>query len=94
MKTFSLCHQAVLKSLDSQDIKFEANSKTYSEEVLLRLVNSIGVHVSSQIESRTKKEIGLKLKLQGLKEPTEWFYSRKPNTFQEERKIYSVVTRE
>lgn len=55
MKAFALCHQAILKSQDSQDIKFEANSKLYSEEVLLKLVNSIGVHVSCQIDARTKK---------------------------------------
>ena len=27
---FGLCHQAVLKSVDIKDIKFEANSKIYS----------------------------------------------------------------
>lgn len=64
MKAFALCHQAILKSQDSQDIKFEANSKVYSEEVLLRLVNSIGVHVSCQIDARTRKEGGLRIKLQ------------------------------
>lgn len=55
MKAFGLCHQAILKSVDSQDIRFEANSRVYSEEVLLRLVNGIGVHVSSQIDARSKK---------------------------------------
>jgi hypothetical protein len=55
IKAFSLCHQAILKSVDAEDIKFEANSRVYAEEVLLRLVNGIGVHVASQIDSRTKK---------------------------------------
>jgi hypothetical protein len=57
------------------------------------------VHVSSQIDSRTKKEAGLRIKLQdeGLKrqeESKEWFFSRRQNTFQIERRLYSVVTRQ
>jgi hypothetical protein len=55
VKALALCHQAILKSQDSRDIKFEANSKVYSEEVLLKLVNGLGVHVSCQIDPRTKK---------------------------------------
>lgn len=55
MKALALCHQAILKSQDSRDIKFEANSKVYAEEVLLKLVNALGVHVSCQIDPRTKK---------------------------------------
>ena len=100
MKAFALCHQAILKSQDSQDIKFEANSKLYSEEVLLRLVNSIGVHVSCQIDARTKREEGLRIKLQdefkkgSSEECREWFFARKENTFQLERKLYAVVTRQ
>lgn len=87
-----MCHQAILKSIDSQDIKFEANSRIYAEEVLLRLVNGIGVHVASQIDSRSKKEVGLKFKI--LDANKQMFFSRRINNFLVERKIFSVVVRQ
>ncbi len=100
---FGLCHQAILKSMDTTDTKFEANSKVYSEEVLLRLVNNVGIHVSCQIDSRIKKEKAIRIKiidqsnkkiqeLEKFKEK-ELYYSRKQNNFQIERKLFSVVTR-
>ena len=92
VKAFSICHQAILKSVDSQDIKFEANSRNHSEEVLLRMVNSIGVHVSTQIDARTKKEVAIRLKLQDV--DTEWFFNRRLNTFAVEKKVFSAVVRE
>lgn len=58
----------------------------------MRLVNGIGVHVASQIDARTKKEVGLKLKI--LEANKEMFFSRRINNFQIERKIFSVVVRE
>ena len=64
--------------------------------MLLRLVNNIGVHVSCQIDPRTKKESGLRLKMQEGSDgqPREWFFSRNQNNFQVERKVYSVVVRQ
>ena len=72
--------------------------------MLLRLVNSVGIHVSCQIDSRIKKEKAIRIKIiedqnsnknqefEKYKEK-ELFYSRKQNNFQIERKIFSVVTR-
>ena len=72
--------------------------------MLLRLVNSVGIHVSCQIDSRIKKEKAIRIKIiedqnsnknqefEKYKE-NELFYSRKQNNFQIERKIFSVVTR-
>jgi hypothetical protein len=58
------------------------------------MVNNIGVHVSSEIDANSKKEVGLKLKLiKQLDGNSEWFFTRRINTFGLERRIFSVVVR-
>lgn len=57
VKAFSLCHQAYITYLS--ETKFNATSRINSEEVLLKLISSIGINIYPKIEHRSFKEYGL-----------------------------------